>query len=93
MNKKKISLELSLDKEEFVILRDSKGDPSTLEIKMTLEVLVKLPNNKNKKILLREKFTFDNQSNKFELNQYKKSIQATLIDKIYQDLILKLRTL
>ena len=92
-DKKKISLELSLDKEEFVILRDSKGDPSTLEIKMTLEVLVKLPNNKNKKIQLREKFTFDNQSNKFELNQYKKSMESNLSDKIFENLILELRSL
>ncbi len=42
---------------------------------------------------LQKKFTFNDQSNKFELNQYKKNIQNNLVDKIYQDLILILRTI
>ena len=34
-----------------------------------------------------------NQSNKFELNQYKNNIKSNMAEKIYEDLILKLRTL
>ena len=92
-DKKKISLELNLEKDESVILRDSKGDPLTHEIKMTLEAIVKLPDNNDKKIQLKEKFTFDNQSNKFELNQYKKSMESNLSDKIFENLILELRSI
>ena len=60
---------------------------------------MKLLNLINKSILIdwsviyREKFTFDNQSNKFELNQYKKSMESNLSDKIFENLILELRSL
>ena len=46
----------------------------------------------NKKVKFEEKFSFNNQSNKFELEQYKKDIQNDLIDKIVEKLILNLRT-
>ena len=39
-----------------------------------------------------EKFTFKNQANKFELEQYKRSLENELIDKIFEKLILNLRT-
>lgn len=92
-NKKKIFLELNLEIKEKVTLRDEKGDMSQEEMKIILDVKSLLPNNSTKNFQFVETFVFNNQSNQFELNQYKKSIQATLIDKIYQDLILKLRTL
>ena len=92
-NKKKIFLELNLEIKEKVTLRDEKGDMSQEEMKIILDVKSLLPDNSTKNFQFVETFVFNNQSNKFELNQYKKSIQATLIDKIYQDLILRLRTL
>ena len=92
-NKKKIFLELNLEIKEKVTLRDEKGDMSQEEMKIILEIKSLLPDKSTKNFQFVETFVFNNQSNKFELNQYKKSIQATLIDKIYQDLILKLRTL
>lgn len=92
-NKKKIFLELNLEIKEKVTLRDEKGDMSQEEMKIILDVKSLLPNNSTKNFQFVETFVFNNQSNQFELNQYKKSIQTTLIDKIYQDLILKLRTL
>ena len=39
-----------------------------------------------------EKFTFKNQENKFELEEYKTSLENELIDKIFEKLILNLRT-
>ena len=86
-------MELNLEIKEKVTLRDEKGDMSQEEMKIILDVKSLLPDNSTKNFQFVETFVFNNQSNKFELNQYKKSIQATLIDKIYQDLILKLRTL
>ena len=92
-NTKKIKLELDLKLDETVILRDEKGDVTTQEIKITLDVKSYFSNDEIKKFKFMEKFTVNNQSNKFELNQYKKNIQSTLVDKIYEDLIIKLRTL
>jgi|TARA_Y200000002_G_scaffold50244_1_gene36227 hypothetical protein len=92
-NKKKLLLELNLEIKEKVTLRDEKGDVSQEKIEIILKVKSILPDNNTKNFEFVETFVFNNQSNKFELNQYKKSIQTTLIDQIYQDLILKLRTL
>ena len=92
-NTKKIKLELDLKLNESVILRDEKGDITSEEIKLTLNVKSIFLNEKTRNFKFTEKFTVNNQSNKFELNQYKKSIQSTMVDKIYEDLILTLRTL
>ena len=92
-NKKRINLELDLDKSETIILRDAKGDMASQETKLSLKVNCILPNNTSKKFEIVEKFTYNNQSNKFDLAQYKKSIEMTLIDKIYEDLIFKMRAL
>lgn len=92
-NKKKLFLELNLEIKEKVTLRDEKGNMSQEEMKIILDVKSLTSDNNTKNFQFIETFVFNNQSNKFELNQYKKSIQTTLVDRIYQDLILKLRTL
>ena len=92
-NKKKLKLELDLEINEVITLRDEKGDMATEEIRMTLYVNSILSNEEIQKYQFIEKFSINNQSNKFELNQYKKRIKSTMINKIYEDLILKLRTL
>ena len=91
--KKKLKLELDLEINEVVTLRDEKGDMATQEIKIILDVNSVSSNEEIQKYQFIEKFSINNQSNKFELNQYKKRIQSTMVDKIYEDLILKLRTL
>ena len=91
--KRKIELEVILKLNETVVLKDEKGDIARQEIEITLDVKSILQDKKIEKFRFAEKFAFNNQSNKFELNQYKKNIQSNMIDKIYEDLILKLRTL
>ena len=92
-DRKKIILELDMKVKETVTLKDEKGNVASEEMEIILEVKSILQNDNDKKFLFTEKFTFNNQSNKFELNQYKKNIQNNLVDKIYQDLILILRTI
>ena len=92
-DQKKIILELDMKVKETVTLKDEKGNVASEEMEIILEVKSILQNDKDRKFLFTEKFTFNNQSNKFELNQYKKNIQNNLVDKIYQDLILILRTI
>ena len=62
-------------------------------MEVVLEVKTFLENNDQIKFNFSEKFNFNNQSNKFELNQYKKRIQITLVEKIHQDLIMRLRAI
>ena len=40
-----------------------------------------------------EKFTFNNDSNKFALSQYRKTIEQNLINNIYEKLIIRMQTL
>ena len=91
--KRKIELELDLKLNETVILRDEKGDMASEEMKITLDIKSILQDKKVMKFRISEKFLFNNQSNKFELNQYKKNVQSNMMDKIYEELIIELRTL
>ena len=90
--KQSITLKLDLNKQENVIMRDAKGDPASYVIKIELNVDVITSDGTNK-LNFKENFTFNNQSNKFELNQYKKNTETNLINKIFENLILKLRAI
>ena len=90
--KQSITLKLDLDKQENVIMKDAKGDPASYEIKIELNVDVITKDDTNK-LNFKENFTFNNQSNKFELNQYKKNTETNLINKIFENLILELRAI
>ena len=90
--KQNITLKLNLDKQENVIMRDAKGDPASYEIKIELNVEVITKNGTNK-LNFKENFAFNNQSNKFELNQYKKNMETNLTNRIFENLILELRAI
>ena len=92
-DKQRITLELNLNIKEAITLKDAKGNTVSEEMEIVLEVKTSLENNDQINFNFSEKFTFNNQSNKFELNQYKKRIQLTLVEKIHQDLIMRLRTI
>ena len=88
----KISLEINSVKQVYAIAKDSKGNDSVYEMKVITNIDIINLDTDNKKIKFEEKFSFNNQSNKFELEQYKKDIEKDLIDKIVEKLILNLRT-
>lgn len=90
--KQSITLKLDLNKQENVIMKDAKGDPASYEIKIELNVDV-VTMDGTSKLNFKENFTFNNQTNKFELNQYKKNTETNLINKIFENLILKLRAI
>ena len=92
-DKQRITLELNLNIKEAITLKDTKGNTVSEEMEIVLEVKTSLENNEQINFNFSEKFTFNNQSNKFELNQYKERIQITLVEKIQQDLIMKLRAI
>ena len=90
--KQSITLKLDLNKQENVIMKDAKGDPASYEIKIKLNVDV-ITKDGNNKLNFEENFTFNNQSNKFELNQYKKNMETNLTNRIFENLILELRAI
>ena len=95
INKKGYLLEISSIKNNVVTSRNSKGQVSTYE--MTLGVNVKVfDNNTNlliDKLRFNKKFSYNNQVNKFNLNQYKKNIMKGMINKISEDITIKLQLL
>ncbi len=90
--KQSITLKLDLKKQESIIMKDAKGDPASFEVKVNLKVNIKSKNN-DKELNFEEKFNFNNKSNKFELNQYKKTMETNVLNKIFESLILELRTI
>ena len=92
-NKKKYFLEIDTTKKEEITSKDPKGEALTYEVSLNVTINVFYNDENLNLINLKESFNFNNQSNKFDLNQYKKSVENDLIDKIYENLIIKLQTL
>lgn len=92
INKIKINLNINSSKEVKIISKDNKGDALMFNLIISSSIEILSNNIVEKKYKFNEKFTFKNQPNKFELDQYKRSLEDELIDKIFEKLILNLRT-
>ena len=91
---RKIKLEMDYKQSIKTILKDSKGDPSKkkLSIIVNLEVKNERDNvltNKN----YNEEFSYDVQSDKFNMSQYEDNIINNLNNKISNDIIFLLGTI
>ena len=89
-NEKKYNLTLTSNKEKLIISKDSKGDPSIFEIKINVNYIVKkeeeilINNNINKKT------TYNNITDKFELENYEKTIINNLVSEISENIMLSI---
>jgi len=91
---KKVKLEMDYKQTISTILKDSKGDPS--KNKLIINVGLTVKNEKNKVLVtksFREEFSYEVQSNKFNMSQYVEGISNNLINKISNDIIFLLATL
>ena len=91
---RKLKIEIDYNQSITTILKDSKGDPSKkkLSIIVSLEVKNEKDNvltNKN----FNEEFSYDVQSDKFNMSQYEDSITSNLNNKISNDIIFLLGTI
>ena len=89
-NEKKYYLNLSSNKEKIVISKDLKGDPSIFELIINVNYTVKkegeiLINNK-----LNKKTTYNNITDKFELENYEKTIVDNLVSEISDNIMLSI---
>ena len=91
---KKVKLELSYKQNFSIILKNSKGDPSKKKLSISVGLIVK---NERDNVLINknfsEEFSYDVQSNKFNMSQYEDSITSNLNNKISNDIIFLLGTL
>ena len=94
-NKKGYLLKISSSKNSAVVSRDTKGQVTNYE--MIVNVEVKVFNNNSLVPLnilqFNENFTYKNQTNKSNLNQYKINIMNNMINTISRDIIIKLQSL
>ena len=90
--KKKLKIYSDQEQKENKISLEINSVKQVYAIKVITNIDIINLDTDNKKIKFEEKFSFNNQSNKFELEQYKKDIEKDLIDKIVEKLILNLRT-
>ena len=89
-NEKIYNLSLTSKKEKLIISKDSKGDPSIFEIKINVNYVVKkdgeiLINNK-----INKKTTYNNITDKFELENYEKTIINNLVSEISDSIMLSI---
>ena len=89
-NEKKYNLSLTSNKEKLIISKDSKGDPSIFEIKINVNYVVK----KDGEILISNKInkktTYNNITDKFELENYEKTIINNLVSEISNNIMLSI---
>ena len=91
---KKVKLEMNYKQTFSTILKDNKGDPSKKKVSITVNLIVK--NEKDNVLINRnfsEEFSYDVQSDKFNMAQYEDNITNNLNNKVSNDIIFLLGTL
>ena len=90
----KLKLEIVYDQSLTTVLKDSKGDPSKKKISVIVNLKIK---NERDKLLstknFNEEFSYDVQSDKFNMSQYEDNIINNLNNKISNDIIFLLGTI
>ena len=87
-------LSINSTKKEDVVTKDKKGNATSY--KLTLEVCINFSNISNDKNFTKKfskNMSFNSKSNKFELDQYRLSLEKNMISQILQDINLYLRNL
>ena len=90
----KVKLEMNYKQTFSTILKDNKGDPSKKKLSISVNLIVKnekdnVLTNKN----FSEEFSYDVQSDKFNMAQYEDNIANNLNNKVSNDIIFLLGTL
>ena len=89
-NEKKYVLNLLSTKEKKIISKNSKGDPTIFELQINVKYIVK----KDGKILIENEInkqtTYNNITDKFELENYEKSITNNIISVISDNILLSI---
>jgi len=87
-----LDLRIESFEEDVVILRDSKGDPQIFKKIVNIN-LIAVKQNEQKILNYSKNTNYNNQDNKFNLNQYKKKLTQSLIDTILEQIILDLSSI
>ena len=86
----KFSLEISSNSEKIITAKDASGDATKFKNKITVTVGVSVNGVRKTNFVITESFSYDNNSNTFELRAYENQIKSNLagiaVDKIVSKL-------
>ena len=86
-NKKKYDLTFTSKKEKNIISKDSKGDPTMFELLVVVNYNVKIDGKIILERNIKRNNTYNNISDKFELEKYEKSIIINLSNSISNNIV------
>jgi len=86
-NKKKYDLTFTSKKEKNIISKDSKGDPTMFELLIIVNYNVKIDGKIILERNIKRNNTYNNISDKFELEKYEKSIIINLSNSISNNIV------
>jgi len=90
---REVELNINSTKSIFTISKDSKGNPLSLRMQITVEAKFFLKGQELIQKSYLESFIYPNIENKFDLNNYENTIKKNLVNKITKNIILSLITL
>jgi hypothetical protein len=85
-SKKKINLIISAKKIKGIVSKDTKGNSQLLIMSLSIDVKIYENGKKKSEKQFLESFSYSNNSNKFNLSKYEKSIEKNLRDKIIKNI-------
>ena len=80
-SQKIIILKVDTQKQINILAKDSRGDPSRYEMIISIKLEIQYGQNQKIDQYFQERFNYNTNKNKFDLNQYEKVIEDLLIDK------------
>lgn len=86
-NDKKFTIFLDSNKVEMVKSKDSKGNPEIFELSMNIKIIIKIDEERLQEKIFYEKMSFNNDADKFKLNQYKKDLEEILFNKLIENIM------
>ncbi len=86
-------LKISSSKDIRSVSKDEKGETKVFEMLISFNIKIKRNDIIIKDKNISKNSTYNNNSNKFQLNQYEKDIQNKMLDKIVEELLLTIKTL
>ena len=83
-------LKITSTSEKIILAKDVAGDSTNFKIETIVNIDVFNKDKLKSNFIITETFSYDNNSNKFELKSYEKEIKKNLADTIAEKLIFKL---
>ena len=83
-------LKITSTSEKIILIKNDAGDSTNFKIETIVNIDVFNKDKLKSNFIITESFSYDNNSNKFELKNYEKEIKRNLADIITEKLIFKL---